>query len=441
MANIFGRIMKIAKKKLGLRKKCKVTSVDCGSQTNKLIEDINIQSNSLPETHDLESQIKEVEDITVQASLLTSEKLTQTNTELMFDVSETQTELLNSLNCETQTEVSLENIILNTKLFYEPLKSIPKLKNYIHTGSQCCILDTINEPINSIKESSLKVNNFVEDGVIPTTTNDSHEMFERYVTKGHLTTKHKFEQDSCNNARVVEEFKKHDLQSCTSLPLEASMEVNVAYDLSNVKVDRNKRYLNKVVGDKPQGAKVDNGLHIYTLENIPQLKLSDNYVYSMRVLYCQEDYFCMTKVKDEKMIRSMEKKMNAYYKQTQECNFKPRHDELCAVKYSDGRWYRGVCIDIENSVDRNQFYIINLIDWEESVSVTSSELRRLETFYMKHAPLAVKCIILDFKLSNAHKKNLRKLENNEYKCKINLRLSPRNFLISSKTILDILRNR
>ncbi|XP_050535176.1 maternal protein tudor-like [Daktulosphaira vitifoliae] len=144
----------------------------------------------------------------------------------------------------------------------------------------------------------------------------------------------------------------------------------------------------------------------------------------MRVLYCQTDYICMTKVKNEQKIRFMENSMNSHYKQSQDHNYKPRPDELCAVKYSDGSWYRRVCIDVGNSVDGSQFYIINLIDWGESVSVTSSELRRLETFYMKHAPLAVKCIILDFKLIIAHQKNLRKLENNEYKCKINLSLAP-----------------
>ncbi|XP_050535165.1 uncharacterized protein LOC126902182 [Daktulosphaira vitifoliae] len=390
MAKIFGRIMRIAKKKFGLRKKSKVISVDCGSQTNTMAEEIVAPIKSVSEINILESRIKEVEDIAVQTSLLTSDKLTQTNNKLMYNVSETQTEmsLFNSLSCETQTDVSIENLILNTKSLDEPHNSNSKLINYMHTVSQCCLLSTKNEPL-------LKVN----------------------------------------------EFREHDLQSCTSLPLETSIKEDVSNDLSNAEVGVNKTYSNDGVENKQNRTQVDNGLKIYTLFNIPQIQLRNNYVYNMRVLYCQTDYICMTKVKNEQNIRFMESSMNSHYKQTQDHNYKPQRDELCAVKYSDGSWYRGICIDIENSVEGSNFYIINLIDWGESVSVTSSELRRLDIFYMKHAPLAVKCIILDFKLFNAHQKNLRKLQNNEYKCKINLRLGDRNFLISSKTIMDILRDR
>ncbi|XP_050532224.1 uncharacterized protein LOC126900503 [Daktulosphaira vitifoliae] len=424
MAKIFGRIMRIAKKKFGLRKKSKVISVDCGSQTNTMAEEIVAPIKSVTEINILESQIKEVADIAVQTSLFTSDKLTQTNNKLMYNLSETQTEmsLFNSLSCETQTDVSIENLILNTKSLDEPHNSNSKLINYMHTGSQCSLLSTKNEPLLKVNEfrehdlqsctlspleAPIKVNNCVEDGINPSTTlNDTQEKIERCVTKSQITA-----------------------------------EVDATYDLSIAEVEFNKKNSNEVLVNKQNVHQVENRLQFYTLDNVPKLQLRNNYVYSMRVLYCQTDYICMTKAKNEQKIRFIENNMNAHYKQTQDCNFKPRHDELCAVKYSDGSWYRGVCIDIENSVDRSQFYIINLIDWGESVSVPSSELRRLEMFYMKHAPLAVKCIILDFKLSNAHQKNLRKLENNEYKCKINLRLSPRNFLISSKTILDILRNR
>ncbi|XP_050533112.1 uncharacterized protein LOC126901030 [Daktulosphaira vitifoliae] len=411
MAKIFGRIMRIAKKKFGLRKKSKVISVDCGSQTNTMAEEIVAPIKSVSEINILESQIKEVEDIAVQTSLLTSDKLTQTNNKLMYNVSETQTEmsLFNSLSCETQTDVSIENLILNTISLDEPHNSNSKLINYMHTVSQCCLLSTKNEPL-------LK------------------GMFN-------LTTEGKFEQDSNKNITLVNEFREHDLHSCTSLPLETSIKEDVSNDLSNAEVGVYKTYSNDGVENKQDRTQVDNGLKIYTLFNIPQIQLRNNYVYNMRVLYCQTDYICMTKVKNEQNIRFMESSMNSHYKQTQDHNYKPQRDELCAVKYSDGSWYRGICIDIENSVEGSHFYIINLIDWGESVSVTSSELRRLDIFYMKHAPLAVKCIILDFKLFNAHQKNLRKLQNNEYKCKINLRLGDRNFLISSKTIMDILRDR
>lgn len=87
--------------------------------------------------------------------------------------------------------------------------------------------------------------------------------------------------------------------------------------------------------NKQNGSQVDNGLQFYTLDDVPQLQLRNNYDYGMRVLYCQADFFCMTKVKNEQIIRTMENIMNVYYKHTQDCNFKPRRDELCAVKYSN----------------------------------------------------------------------------------------------------------
>ncbi|XP_050535177.1 uncharacterized protein LOC126902193 [Daktulosphaira vitifoliae] len=122
---------------------------DCGSQTNKLAEEMIAPIKSVTEINILESQIKEVENIAVQTSLLTSDKLTQTNNKLIYNVSETQTEmsLFNSLSCEIQTDVSLENLILNKKSLDEPHSSISKLINYMHTGSQCCLLSTKNEPL------------------------------------------------------------------------------------------------------------------------------------------------------------------------------------------------------------------------------------------------------------------------------------------------------
>ncbi|XP_050535159.1 uncharacterized protein LOC126902175 [Daktulosphaira vitifoliae] len=375
MVNIITRIIRIGKKKLGLRKKRKVISVDYGTQTNKLTDDINGQIKSVPEAHILESQNKEVQDIAVQTSLLTSEKLTQTNIKLMFNVSETQTELslLNSLNCETQTDVSLENIISNKKSLHERHDSMSILKNYMHTGSQCCLIPTTNEPIlDTIKELSLKGTFNLQEVINPSTTlNDAQEKTEPYVTKKHITTEGKFEQISNRNITLVDEIIEHDLKSCISFPLEASKEVDAVYDWSNAVEDFNKTYLNEGVVNKQNGSQVDNGLQFYTLDNVPQLQLRNNYDYSMRVLYCQADFFRMTRVKNEQIIRTMENIMNVYYKHTQDCNFKPRRDELCAVKYSDGNWYRGVCTGVENSVDGSQFYNINLIDWGETISVIS----------------------------------------------------------------------
>ncbi|XP_050532612.1 uncharacterized protein LOC126900732 [Daktulosphaira vitifoliae] len=166
----------------------------------------------------------------------------------MFNVSETQTELslLNSLNCETQTDVSLENIISNKKSLHERRNSISILKNYMHTGSQCCLLPTTNEPLlDTIKKLPLKVNNCVEEVINPSTTlNDAQEKTEPYVTKKHITTEGKFEQISNRNITLVDEIIEHDdLKSCISFPLEASKEVDAVYDWSNAVEDFNKTYL------------------------------------------------------------------------------------------------------------------------------------------------------------------------------------------------------
>ncbi|XP_050532126.1 uncharacterized protein LOC126900454 [Daktulosphaira vitifoliae] len=316
MAKIFERIMKIAKKKFGLSKKSKVISVDCGSQTNTIAEEMVAPIKSVTEINILESQIKEVEDIAVQTSILTFDKLTQTNNKLMYNLSETQTKMLfNSLSCETQTDVSIENRILNIKSLDEPHNSNSKLINYMHTGSQCCLLSTKNEPLLKVNEfrehdlqsctlspleASIKVNNCVEDGINPSTTlNDTKEKIEPCVTKSQITA-----------------------------------ELDATYDLSIAEVEFNKKYSNEVVVNKQNVNQVENRLQFYTLDNVPKLQLRNNYVYSMRVLYCQTDYICMTKVKNEQKIRFMENNMNEHYKQTQGRNFKPRHDELCAIKYS-----------------------------------------------------------------------------------------------------------
>ncbi|XP_050548336.1 uncharacterized protein LOC126909974, partial [Daktulosphaira vitifoliae] len=148
--------------------------------------------------------------------------------------------------------------------------------------------------------------------------------------------------------------------------------------------------------DGHNGTLVDSRPKLYMLENMPQLKLTNNYSYKMRVLYSLKNYFCMTKVVDEHIVRSMENKMTEYYRQPefQNRNYKPQKNELCATKYEDGRWYRGICRSVEENVNGEETYVINLLDWGESVIAKACELRRLEMCFMKNPPLAVKCTIL-----------------------------------------------
>ncbi|XP_050541286.1 uncharacterized protein LOC126905538 [Daktulosphaira vitifoliae] len=217
----------------------------------------------------------------------------------------------------------------------------------------------------------------------------------------------KSEQDSNKQIRLVKEFGEHDLHSCHSMPIESCLEFDIVstLDWSKSVLDDTKLYSQDNIMDGHHGTHVDDRPKLYMLENMPQLKLINDYNYNTRILHSRKDYFCMTRVVDEHIIRSIENKMTKYYRQTyiQNCNYKPRKNDLCATKYGVGRWYRAICISVEDNENGEQMYVINLLDWGESFTVKACELRRLEMCFIKHPPLAVKYTILDFKLSNAHK--------------------------------------
>ncbi|XP_050521971.1 uncharacterized protein LOC126894768 [Daktulosphaira vitifoliae] len=271
-------------------------------------------------------------------------------------------------------------------------------KSYTNsTASQCCILSIPNDPhLDTLKELSSEDYDFVEErsnlkkSYLFQEENDTHDLKENII--GEI----KSEQDK--QITLVEEFGDYDLQFCSSMPIESSLEVDISstLDWSKSVLEDTKLISQDGIINGHHGTQVDNRPKFYTLENMPQLKLTNNYNYYMRVLYSRKDYFYMTKVVDEHIIRSMENKMTKYYRQTdvQNCNYKPRKNELCATKYGVGRWYRGICSFVENNVNGEQIYVIHLLDWGESFTVKACDLRRLEMCFMKHPPLAVKCTIL-----------------------------------------------
>ncbi|XP_050531670.1 uncharacterized protein LOC126900197 [Daktulosphaira vitifoliae] len=333
MAKFITRLLRSVKKKFGIRKNIKVTLVDSESQTIMVTEDVMIQVECVPQSHNLVSQVEGVKVATSQTSILFSDKFTQTHFIAVFNTSETQTDTFDLTNCGTQTDLLSKNII--SKSTAEPHESI----------SQCCILPISNDPhLDTLKEMSLKVD-------------------------------------------------KASTLNWSKSPLEDTQ-----------------LYSQDDIVDGHNGTQVDNRPKLYMLENLPQLDLANNCSYHMRVLYSQKDYFCMTKVVDEHIVRSMENKMTKCYRQPvfQNFNYKPQINELCATKYGDGRWYRGICRSVEENVNGEETYVINLLDWGESVTVKAGQLRRLKMCFMKNPPLAVKCTILGTIFKNVYKNYLMK---------------------------------
>ncbi|XP_050535035.1 uncharacterized protein LOC126902057 [Daktulosphaira vitifoliae] len=176
------------------------------------------------------------------------------------------------------------------------------------------------------------------------------------------------------------------------------------------------------------------------MKDMPKFHLTENYDYPLRVLYTVKDYLFLAKVNEEKVIRSLERRINAFYSYCKEKTYTPQLDELCVIKYNDGKWYRGVCKAINDDGDKTTFFI-SLLDWGEFIMVNASNIRKIRPFFIQHTPLAVKCVLRDLKLSRIPKKILWKLSNKVFNCNIVTRVGPTYYEIKSKQITSLLKNK
>ncbi|XP_050535147.1 uncharacterized protein LOC126902163 [Daktulosphaira vitifoliae] len=178
----------------------------------------------------------------------------------------------------------------------------------------------------------------------------------------------------------------------------------------------------------------------FMMKDMPKFHLNVNYVYRLRVLHTAKNYIFLAKVNEENSIRALEKRINVFYSYSKEKTYTPQLEELCVIKYNDGNWYRGICKAINEDVDGKMTFFISLLDWGDFISVNVNNIRKIQPFFIQHAPLVVKCVLRDLKLSRFSKKILRKLSNKVFNCNIFSRFGPTYYEIKSEQISSLLKN-
>ncbi|XP_050537207.1 uncharacterized protein LOC126903193 [Daktulosphaira vitifoliae] len=178
----------------------------------------------------------------------------------------------------------------------------------------------------------------------------------------------------------------------------------------------------------------------FMMKDMPKFNLIINHVYPLRVLYTSNDYLFLAKVNEEKSIRSLERRINAFYSSYEEKTYAPQLDELCVIKYNDGKWYRGICKAINDDFSGKSTFFISLLDWGEFINVNANNIRKIQPFCTQHTPLAIKCVLRDLKLSRVPKKILWKLSNKVFNCNILARIGPNYYEIKSRQIISLLNN-
>ncbi|XP_050532631.1 uncharacterized protein LOC126900753 [Daktulosphaira vitifoliae] len=125
-----------------------------------LTEDVMVQIECVPRSHNLVAQVEGIKDATPQTSILFSEIITQTN----FNTPETQTDKFDLINCGTQTVLLSDDIISKIQSMAKPHKSNSLSKSYTNsTGSQCCILSIPNDlHLDILKALSLEARWYCE---------------------------------------------------------------------------------------------------------------------------------------------------------------------------------------------------------------------------------------------------------------------------------------
>ncbi|XP_050530681.1 uncharacterized protein LOC126899653 isoform X6 [Daktulosphaira vitifoliae] len=178
----------------------------------------------------------------------------------------------------------------------------------------------------------------------------------------------------------------------------------------------------------------------FMMKDMAKFHLNVNYVYRLRVLHTAKNYIFLAKVNEENSIRALERRINVFYSYSKEKTYTPQLEELCVIKYNDGNWYRGICKAINEDVDGKMTFFISLLDWGDFISVNVNNIRKIQPFFIQHAPLVVKCVLRDLKLSRFSKKILRKLSNKVFNCNIFSRFGPTYYEIKSDQISSLLKN-
>ncbi|XP_050533810.1 uncharacterized protein LOC126901424 [Daktulosphaira vitifoliae] len=178
----------------------------------------------------------------------------------------------------------------------------------------------------------------------------------------------------------------------------------------------------------------------FMMKDMAKFHLNVNYVYRLRVLHTAKNYIFLAKVNEENSIRALERRINVFYSYSKEKTYTPQLEELCVIKYNDGNWYRGICKAINEDVDGKMTFFISLLDWGDFISVNVNNIRKIQPFFIQHAPLVVKCVLRDLKLSRFSKKILRKLSNKVFNCNIFSRFGPTYYEIKSEQISSLLKN-
>ncbi|XP_050536179.1 uncharacterized protein LOC126902674 [Daktulosphaira vitifoliae] len=177
----------------------------------------------------------------------------------------------------------------------------------------------------------------------------------------------------------------------------------------------------------------------FMMKDMPKFNLIINHliINPLRVLYTSKDYLFLAKVNEEKSIRSLERRINAFYSSYEEKTYAPQLDELCVIKYNDGKWYRGICKAINDDFNGKSTFFISLLDWGEFINVNANNIRKIQPFCTQHTPLAIKCVLRDLKLSRVPKKILWKLSNKVFNCNILARIGPNYYEIKSRQIISL----
>ncbi|XP_050538786.1 uncharacterized protein LOC126904107 [Daktulosphaira vitifoliae] len=382
-----------------------VVYTETGTQSSVLLSEQCTQINSIAEgiecvTQTDESSLNVVYTETgIQSSVLLSEQCTQINY------------IAEGIECITQTDESTLNVVYTETGIQSSVLSSEQCTqiNYIAEGIEC-ITQTDESTLNVVytetgtqssvlsSEQCTQINSIAE-GIECVTQTDVSSLNVVYTETGIQSSVLSSEQ--CTQLNSIAEI----IESVTQMN-ELPLDLTVNYKstgtqcslLSSVKsslletVDVLEKsevqtcYNNQVYRPK-----------IYSLRwDLPERKLIINLVYTFKVLRFSKDYFYMANVNDEHEMSILKNKMNLFYtlNDTDIQFYKPQYDELCAITYGNGKWFRGICDLVENEVDVDDVYNVYLLDLGKHVKVKSGNIRKLQPAFMKYAPLAIKCFLL-----------------------------------------------